>query len=74
LNEYERSILYMGAKDHAFAQHPALDPYQEALDWIRSVPWSDLSEAEAETMAGHVADRVFLVRERTKGHLRMPVE
>ena len=33
VNPYEQEILYMGAKEYAFAQADE-DPFQAALDWL----------------------------------------
>jgi aminopeptidase N len=61
VNPYEREALYMGAKDHAFAQKDA-EPFEAALEWLQAREWADVGRAEAEKMAEKVARRVKHVR------------
>lgn len=61
MNPYEQEILYMGAKEHAFAQEDA-DPFAVALEWLLAREWADMSRVEAEKMAAKVAQRVERVR------------
>lgn len=61
VNPYEQEILYMGAKEYAFAQADE-DPFQAALDWLLARDWIMLPRATAEQMAAKVAERVEHVR------------
>lgn len=57
MNPYEKEILYMGAKEHAFTQEGA-DPFQAALEWLLARDWAALTQSEAEKVAAKVAQRV----------------
>ena len=61
VNPYEREVLYMGAKEHAFAQKDA-DPFAAALEWLLARDWADMSRVEAEKLAAKAAQRVEHVR------------
>lgn len=61
MNPYEQEILYMGAKEHAFAQKDA-DPFAVAMEWLLAREWADMSRVEAERIAAKAAQRVDHVR------------